>query len=77
MSDHLTLGFYVKFWKPEQSYLFLIFNIRKHRSRRYVHGRATATGTARLFLEHNAKMHESEQKFNVRKCKTMRLDESY
>jgi hypothetical protein len=28
----------------------------------------------RLF---NAKMHVSEQKFNVRKCKTMRLDESY
>jgi hypothetical protein len=25
----------------------------------------------------NAKMHVSEQKFSVRKCKIMRLDESY
>jgi hypothetical protein len=30
-----------------------------------------------VFLALNAKLHVSEQKFNVRKCKTMRLDESY
>ncbi len=31
----------------------------------------------RLFLASNTKMHEPEQKSNVRKCKTVRLDESY
>jgi hypothetical protein len=31
----------------------------------------------RFFLAVNAKMQVSEQKFNVRKYKTMRLDESY
>jgi hypothetical protein len=30
-----------------------------------------------VFLENNSKMHESEQKFSVRKCKTMKLNESY
>jgi hypothetical protein len=34
-------------------------------------------GGERFFLVVNTKMHFSEQKFNVRKCKTMRLDESY
>jgi hypothetical protein len=34
-------------------------------------------GSSRVFLAVNTKMHVSEQKFNVRKYKIMRLDESY
>jgi hypothetical protein len=30
-----------------------------------------------VFLEDNAKRHEPEHKCNVRKCNTLRLDESY
>ncbi len=34
-------------------------------------------GSGRYFLEFNAKMHESEQKFSIRNWKTIKLDESY
>jgi hypothetical protein len=34
-------------------------------------------GSSRVFLTVNRKMYVSEQKFNVRKCKIMRLDECY
>jgi hypothetical protein len=34
-------------------------------------------GSGRFFLEVNAKIHESERKFSVRKYKTIKLNESY
>jgi hypothetical protein len=38
---------------------------------------AVRRGSGRFFLEVNAKMHESEQKFSIFKCRTVKLNESY
>jgi hypothetical protein len=54
-----------------------IFYYRRGAAPAVVQPRWTSLGNSRFVLENNAKMHEAEQKCNVRKCETMRLNESY